>query len=741
MVRVAILHGLISCLPPIKQYASAVGIFKWPALQARSILNGNGCLEYRLSALLKDMSQSNPLIEKATGKNETIPFARIEPEHFLLALKHFKEEAQRNVDSIVQSAAEPDFENTIVALETASEELSHVASIYYVLFSAHATEGIQKIAGEVSTFLAGFSSDVTLNQALFQRVKSVYESRKGVQDSEQARLLEETYQDFVRNGASLPEKERETLRQIDQELAALSPRFSENLLKATNHFKLHITEAGDLAGIPEMAVEQAAATASEQGLEGWVFTLQFPDFMPFMTYAENRELRKQMYLAFRSRGMGEAALEYGQPEGTDNRPVVLEILKLRESRAQLLGFENHAAYILEKRMARSPQNVQSFLDRLVEASITAARQEQKELSDFAVELGYDSVEPYDIRFLSEKLKQKLHQFDSEQLRPYFPLNRVMDGLFGTAEKLYGLSFKKQEGIETYHPEVEVYAVSDASGQDVGLFYVDLFPRQTKKSGAWMTSFQEQGLFRGQVRRPHIGIVCNFTKPGKDRPSLLSYDEVRTLFHEFGHALHGLLSRCTYSSLAGTNVYWDFVELPSQFMENWVRKKEGLDLFAAHFETGEKIPPELVEKMQASETFRAGWGFMTQLNYATLDMAFHTTPAAKIQDVEAFERQATEKTNLVEDAPHTCFATGFGHIFAGGYSAGYYSYKWAEILEADASELFEEKGLFDKESADKFRGFILERGNTEDPAVLYRSFRGRDPDPDALLRREGLLKSA
>ncbi|MBI41769.1 MAG: peptidase M3 [Leptospiraceae bacterium] len=688
------------------------------------------------------MSQTtNPLIQRKTGPEETIPFQDIEPEFFLPALEHFKQEAQSNVDAIVGSDQEPDFENTVLALETASEELSHVASIYYVLFSAHATEGIQKIAGEVSTFLAGFSSDVTLNQELFSRIKSVYESRKGIQNAEQARLLEETYQDFVRNGASLPEAKREDLRNIDQELAGLSPKFSENLLKATNHYKLHLSNKEDLAGIPEMAIEQAAATAREDGKEGWVFTMQFPDFMPFMTYAENRELRKQMYLAFRSRGMGEAATEYGQPAGTDNRPVVLDILKLREKRAKLLGYGNHAEYILEKRMARSPENVQSFLDRLVDASLPAARKEQEELAEFAREMGYDSVQPYDIRFLSEKLKQKVHQFDSEELRPYFPLDRVMKGLFGTAEKLYGLSFELKEGIQVYHPEVQVYQVSDAAGQDVGLFYVDLFPRETKKSGAWMTSFQEQGLFRGKVRRPHIGIVCNFTKPGKDRPSLLSYDEVRTLFHEFGHALHGLLSRCTYSSLAGTNVYWDFVELPSQFMENWVRKKEGLDLFAAHYQTGESIPEELVKKMQASETFRAGWGFMTQLNYATLDMAFHTTPADQIQDVEQFEIQATAKTSLVEDAPHTCFATGFGHIFAGGYSAGYYSYKWAEILEADAFELFEEKGLFDRDCADRFRGFILEKGNTQDPAELYRSFRGRDPDPDALLRREGLLKTA
>lgn len=704
--------------------------------------NGNGCLEGGLKTLLKEMSQNyNPLIEKKTGPSETIPFEEVQAEHFLPALEHFKKEAEQNVNSIVQSAEEPDFQNTIEALETSSEELSHVASIYYVLFSAHATEGIQKIAGEVSKFLAGFSSDVTLNQDLFKRIKSVYESRKGVDNAEQSRLLEETHQDFVRNGASLPEPRRDELRSIDQELAALAPRFSENLLKATNHFKLHITDKKDLAGLPEMAVEQGAANAASEGKEGWIYTLQFPDFMPFMTYAESRELRKQMYLAFRSRGMGEFASDYGQPEDTDNRPVVLDILRLREKRSRLLGYSNHAEYILEKRMARSPQNVISFLDRLVEASLPAAKKEQKELEEFAGELGYESVEPYDIRFVSEKLKQKIHKFDSEELRPYFPLNRVMDGLFSTAGKLYGLKFKLQEGIQVYHPEVQVYQVSDGAGQDVGLFYVDLFPRETKKSGAWMTSFQEQGLFRNKVRRPHIGIVCNFTKPGKDRPSLLSYDEVRTLFHEFGHALHGLLSRCTYSSLAGTNVYWDFVELPSQFMENWVRKKEGLDLFAAHYESGEKIPADLVEKMQASETFRAGWGFMTQLNYATLDMAFHTASADEIKDVEQFERKATEKTSLVDDAPRTCFATGFGHIFAGGYSAGYYSYKWAEILEADAFELFEEKGLFDRESADRFRGFILEKGNTQDPAELYRNFRGRDPDPDALLRREGLLKSA
>jgi peptidyl-dipeptidase Dcp len=684
---------------------------------------------------------SNPLIQKVTGKGSTIPFERIEPGHFLPALEHFKKEAESNVAAITTRKEEPDFENTILSLETASEELSHVASIYYVLFSAHATEEIQKIAGDVSTFLAAFSSDVMLNEDLFQRVEKVHTSRNGVQNTEQARLLAETYQDFVRNGASLVGAQREDLRSIDQKLAGLTPRFSENLLKATNHYKLHITDRADLEGLPDMAIEQAASNAEREGKEGWIITLQIPGFLPFMTYAVNRELRRKIYLAFRSRGLGELAADYGQPDGTDNRRIVMEILELREQRAKLLGYENHAAYVLEQRMARSPENVQSFLDRLIDASMPAAKREQEELEKFAREFGYDQVQPHDVRFLSEKLKQKVHDFDSEELRPYFPLNRVMDGVFGTAEKLYGLQFKKQEGVETYHPEVEVYSVSDSAGADVGLFYVDLFPRETKKSGAWMTSFQEQGLFRGTVMRPHIGIVCNFTRPGKDRPSLLSYDEVRTLFHEFGHALHGLLSRCTYRSLAGTNVYWDFVELPSQFMENWVRKKEGLDLFAAHYQTGQKIPEELIGKMQASETFRAGWGFMTQLNYASLDMAFHTTDVSEIGDIVEFERKATERTSLLEDEPNTSFATGFGHIFAGGYSAGYYSYKWAEILEADAFELFEEKGLFHRESADRFRGFILEKGNTEDPAVLYRSFRGRDPDPNALLRREGLLKSA
>ncbi|MCB1167490.1 MAG: M3 family metallopeptidase [Leptospiraceae bacterium] len=683
---------------------------------------------------------SNPLIEKQTSTYDTIPFEKIDPEHFLPALAHFQKVAQDNVAAILKQQ-EPDFENTILALETASEELSHVASIYYVLFSAHATEGIQKIAGEVSEFLAGFSSDIMLNAELFDRVRSVHTSKKGVENAEQQRLLDETYQDFVRNGASLQGEDREALRAIDHEMAGLSPRFSENLLKATNHFKLHVEEEKDVAGIPEMALEQAAAQAKEAGKEGWLFTLQYPDYLPFITYAENRELRKKMYLAFRSKGLGESAADYGQPEGTDNRPLVLDILRLREKRAKLLGYENHAAYMLEKRMARSPDNVLSFLNRLVDASLPAALKEKEELESFGKEQGLSNVEPHDIRFLSEKLKQKLHQFDSEQLRPYFPLERVMDGIFGTAERLYGLKFTLLDGVEVYHPEVQVYRVTDAESAEIGLFYVDLFPRETKKSGAWMTGFQEQGYFRGEVRRPHIGIVCNFTRPGKDRPSLLSYDEVRTLFHEFGHALHGLLSRCTYRSLSGTNVYWDFVELPSQFMENWVRKKEGLDLFAAHYQTGEKIPAELVERMQAAETFRAGTAFMTQLNYATLDMAFHTTPASEIKDVIAFERTATSKTNLIEDPQNTCFATGFGHIFAGGYSAGYYSYKWAEILEADAFELFEEKGLFDRESAGKFRGFILERGNTEDPAILYRNFRGRDPDPDALLRREGLLQSA
>lgn len=678
---------------------------------------------------------SNPLIERVESARGTIPFDRIRPEHFLPALEHFRKTADERLDKIRNLKEEPDFENTVIAFEQAAEELEQTASTYYVLFSAESTEGIQKIAGDVSAFLADFSSDLFLDSRLFEKIQKVRETKAGAEPygEEGERLLDTFYKSFLRNGAALDDEKKKKLRETDQKLARLSPAFSENVLKATNDFELIITDEKELEGLPEHVIEQAKSGAEKKGKEGWLFTLQFPDFLPFITYAENRKRREEIYRAFSSRCYGGSF---------DNSENIRSMIALRFERAQLLGYDSHAAYMLEDRMAENPARVESFLRRLLDVSFPAAKKDHAELGEFAKLKGIEEVEAWDVRYLAEKLRQEKYNFDSEDLRPYFKLEYVMDGIFETAGKLYGLTFKEVTNVPVYHEEVKVYEVSDKDGE-VGLFYTDLFPRETKKGGAWMTSFLEQGMFRGSVRRPHIGIVCNFTRPGKTRPSLLSYDEVRTLFHEFGHALHGLLSKCTFRSLAGTNVYWDFVELPSQIMENWVREKEGLDLFARHYETGERIPEDLIEKLKSAEKFRAGSDSLRQLNFAILDMAYHTRKLSdeQLEDIGEFERRVLGDTTLVKDPGGTAFSAAFSHIFAGGYSAGYYSYKWAEALDADAFEYFLEKGIFNADVAKSFRTCILEKGNTKHPAVLYRDFRGRDPDPDALLRRDGLLSAS
>lgn len=679
------------------------------------------------------MNTTNPLLKPFPHKDQATPFDQIKVEHYLPALDEAVKIAQSNLAKIKSNSETPNFENTIFALEAAAEMAERISGIYGNMEVAHADEALQALAKEIYPKMTALASDISLDDEIFKRVKAVYDNKDSLNlNAEQLRLLEKTYLGFTRNGALLSAKDKETLRQIDQELSVLGPRFSENVLKATNAFEMFLDKKEDVEGIPEGILEGAAAMAESKGKKGqWLFTLSIPSYLPFMTYAKNRALREKMWRAYSGKAFkGEF----------DNQENILKIVRLRDQRAKLLGFKNHADFVLAERMAKSPTTVMDFLNKLLKASKEAGKKDVQELADYAKKLdGLNEIKPWDVAYYSEKLKEDKYSFNEEDLRPYFQLEKVVDGVFAHAKKLYGLTFKENKEIPGYHPEVKTYEIyEEKSGKYMGLFYTDFFPRETKKGGAWMTQFRGQGLIEGEMKRPHVSIVCNFTKPTPTKPSLLTYDEVRTLFHEFGHALHGMLSNCTYASLSGTNVYWDFVELPSQIMENWVGEKEGLDLFAKHYQTNEPMPADLIAKLKASQKFQAGYMSCRQLQFGMMDMAWYSTDPATIQDVDAFEEQATAETRLfpkVEGANTSC---SFSHIFAGGYSAGYYSYKWAEVLDADAFEFFKEKGLFDQEVAAKFKDNILSRGGTEHPMELYKKFRGREPDPNALLRRDGLI---
>lgn len=677
--------------------------------------------------------QDNPLLQSSPLFDDAIPFDKIQVEHFLPAVDASIKLAQENLQKLRSNSAAPNFENTIVALETATELSNHVIGIYGNLEVANADEKLQALAAQIYPKASALASDISLDGEIFKKVKAVYEQRQNLQlTTEQKTLLEKTYLSFVRNGALLDESKKERLRQIDQELSVLSPKFSENVLKATNAFELILESPDDVKGLPESALEAAAHAAELKGQKGkWYFNLQVPSYMPFMTYAANRPLREKMWKAYASRS-------YQGP--FDNQEIVLKTVQLKNERAQLLGYKTHAEFVLAERMAKDPQTVQSFLDRLLRASKTAAQKDLEEVKKFAQELdGLSDIQPWDFTYYSEKLKEKKYAFNEEDLRPYFKLENVVEGVFAHAQKLYGLTFKENPSLPVYHPEVKVYEIYEQKTQKyMGLFYTDFFPRETKKGGAWMTQFRGQGLMGNQIKRPHVSIVCNFTKPTPTKPSLLTYDEVRTLFHEFGHALHGMLSDVTYPSLSGPNVYWDFVELPSQIMENWTGEKEGLELFAKHFETGAAMPMELIEKLKASQKYLAGWFSLRQVQFARLDMKWYSTNPSEISSVDQFEELATAETRLFPKIPGTNSSVAFSHIFAGGYSAGYYSYKWAEVLDADAFEFFKEKGLFDQKVAQAFKENILSRGGTEHPMELYKKFRGREPDADALLRRDGLI---
>lgn len=674
----------------------------------------------------------NVLTQKFNTKYDTAPFSKINNEDYLPAFQEAISEAKKEIDAIVDNQDTPDFDNTIAAMSYSGEKLDRISSIFFNLNSAETNDELQKIAQEVSPMLSEFSNDVRLNKALFERVKAVYDKKDSLTlTPEQETLLDNTYKSFSRNGANLSEDKKEKLRSIDKELSMLSLKFGENVLAETHAFHLHITDEKDLSGLPEGAVESAREIAKSMDKEGWVITLDYPSYIPFMTYADNRELRKKLAIAFGSKGF--------QKNEFDNQEIVLKIVKLRHERAQLLGYNSHAHFVLEERMAESPEKVTSFLNDLLEKAKPAAQKEFNELEQFAKELdGINHLEKWDGAYYTEKLKQKLFSLDDEKLKPYFQLEKVLNGAFTVANKLYGLTFTEVNDIDKYHKDVTTYEVKNEEGNLVAIFYADFFPRKGKRNGAWMTSYKPQYVKDGVNERPHISIVCNFTKPTETKPSLLTFNEVTTLFHEFGHALHGMLADTTYPSLSGTSVYWDFVELPSQVMENWCYEPEALALFAHHYKTGEVIPMEYIEKIKESASFMEGMATLRQLSFGMLDMGWHGFDPAGITDVKTFEQEQFAATQLYPDVTENAMSPAFSHIFQGGYSSGYYSYKWAEVLDADAFELFQEKGIFDKETATLFKDNVLSKGGTEHPMLLYKRFRGQEPKPDALLKRAGLL---
>lgn len=679
---------------------------------------------------MQTTTEINPLLESWPGPHATPAFDRIHNEHYMPAFQQALAEARAEVEAIVANTDEPTFANTIEALEFSGRRLDDLCNLFFNLNEACTDDEMQRIALEVSPLLTAFSNDVSLNPALFDRVRKVYEKRADLTlTTEQNRLLEKSYKGFVRGGAALADADKERFRELTTELGQLSLQFNQHVLAATNAFTLHLTDPAQVSELPESVREGAATEAHERGLEGWVITLQAPSMVPFMTYSSNRELKEQLWRRYNSRCYGDEQ---------DNREIVKRIVALRLEVARLLGYETYAAYVLEERMAGTQLRVQQFLSELLDRAIEPARKEVKEVADFARSEGADyELMPWDYAYWQEKLKQARYTFDEEMLKPYFRLENVQRGVFLLAEKLYGLTFRENSDIPVYHPDVKAFEVCDGDGTFLAVLYMDYFPRASKRGGAWMTEFRPQYIEKGHEVRPLISVVCNFTKPTREQPSLLTFDEVTTLLHEFGHALHGMMAKGTYPSLTGTSVYRDFVELPSQIMENWATEKEYLDLWAIHYQTGEKIPAELVQKVIDAKNYQAAYRHIRQVSFGLIDMAWHTVIAPVTEDVARFEQQAAEKTQLLPRVEGQCMSTAFGHIFAGGYAAGYYGYKWAEVLDADAFSLFHERGIFNREVASSFRHDLLEKGGSEDPMTLYVRFRGHEPDSQALFERMGI----
>ncbi len=675
----------------------------------------------------------NVLLKKFTTPFETVPFNEIKPEDFLPAVKEAITTAKARIAAIKNNTAPETFENVMEALEAASPEVDLISGIFFNLHSAETNDKLQEIAKEFSPLLTDFGNDISLDADLFKKIKKVWDHKDSFNlTAEQKMLLEKSYKSFVRNGALLNDAQKEKMREISSRLSTLGLQFGDHILKETNEYVMLIENIEDLKGLPADVQEAAAMTAKEKGHEGkWAFTLQYPSVIPFLTHASNRELRKKLWLANSTKGFKDGE--------TDNKEIIKEIASLRHQKANLLGYETHAHFVLEERMASNPKTVFEFIENIVNHATPAAIKETEELRAYAKKLdGIEDLQKWDTAYYAEKLKNEKFQVNDEMLRPYFKLENVIDGVFQVAKNLYGLSFQQRFDIPVYHEDVKTYDVLDENGKHVSVFYADFHPRAGKRGGAWMTSFRGQKVDQGVQVRPHVAIVCNFTKPTATKPSLLGFDEVTTLFHEFGHALHGMLADTKYESLSGTNVFWDFVELPSQILENWAYEKECLDLFAEHFETKEKIPAELIKKIKDSSSFLEGRATLRQLSFATVDMAWHSANPASITDIESFESNSMGKMDFLPPVKGTSISTAFSHIFAGGYSAGYYSYKWAEVLDADAFEFFKEKGIFNREVAKKFRDNVLSKGGSQHPMDLYVAFRGQKPNPDALLRRAGLL---
>jgi peptidyl-dipeptidase Dcp len=670
----------------------------------------------------------NPLLDAF----ETPPFNLIKNEHYLPAFKKAMAAAKKEIVLIRDSGSAPSFVNTVAALDYAGKQLSHISSIFFNLNSAETSDEMQRIAQEVSPLLSAFNNDLSLDPALFKRVKEVYNQKEpSLLDTESKRLLEKSYKSFVRNGALLQPADKEKLRSIDSSLSSLQLSFGEHVLADTNAFELLLTKEIQVAGLPDSVLTAAADLAASKEKEGWLINLDYPSYVPFMKFAKNRGLREDLYKAFTSKGY--------LNNKNNNEKIVLEIVSLRHQRALLLGYENHATYVLEERMAKSPKAVQSFLQSILDKALPAAQKEFKALEAFAKDhLDIPSIEKWDAAYVSEKLRQETFNFEEEILKPYLPLTEAVSGMFTIAQKLFGLRFEQTEELELYHPEVAAYKVTDEKGTFVSYFYTDFHPRPGKRGGAWMTSFRSQYQQNGENHRPQIAIVCNFSKPTSKAPALLTFNELTTLFHEFGHALHGMLANTRYPSLSGTSVSWDFVELPSQLMENWCYEQEALAIFAKHYKDGSGIPMEMVKKIKAQASFLEGMATLRQVSFGLLDMSWHSTDPKNITDVATFEQASFKGTDLFPSQSGSCMSTAFSHIFQGGYAAGYYSYKWAEVLDADAFERFKEAGIFNPQVASDFKEHILSKGGSEDPMVLYKKFRGAAPKPEALLKRAGLL---
>lgn len=681
-------------------------------------------------ALAGGCAENNPLSVESTAPYGAPRFDEIRNEHYKPAFEQAVREAREEVDAIVANPEAPTFANTIEALEFSGKRLDGISNIFFNLNEAHTNDTMQSLALELSPMLTAFGNDISLNPQLFERVKAVYDRRDSLGlNTEQARLLEKTYKSFARNGAALSEEDKQTYRELTEKLSELSLKFNQNSLAATNAFTLHITDSSKVAELPAYVREGMAAEAKERDMEGWVVTLQAPSMIPFMTFSSDRELKEKLWRAYNSRSLG------GE---FDNAAIVKEIADNRLKLANLLGYATYADYVLEERMAENAPAVNGFLAELLDRAVDAAQADVKSIAEYAKTQGFrGELMPWDFGYYSEKLKNEKYSINEEQMKPYFKLENVQKGVFLLAEKLYGVTFKENTEIPVYHPDVKAYEVYDADGRFLAVLYMDFFPRASKRGGAWMTEFRSQSVENGEEIRPLISVVTNFTKPTENTPSLLTFDEVTTLLHEFGHALHGIFADGTYPSLTGTSVYRDFVELPSQIMENWATEKEYLDLWAVHYQTGEKIPAELVEKIIAAKNYLAAYFHIRQLSFGISDMAWHSLTEPYTGDVEQFEVEAMAPTQITPVIKGTAMAPSFSHIFSGGYAAGYYGYKWAEVLAADAFSYFKQEGIFSRKVADKFRHELLEKGGHEHPMKLYVRFRGHKPKTAALIEQMGL----